>query len=61
MPSSLLSVDELAAYLGVPKATIYNWSHTGSGPTSIRVGRYLRFRVADVERWLDSQSKTPAA
>jgi excisionase family DNA binding protein len=55
----LWSVDDLASYLGVPRATIYVWSSRGIGPRGIRVGRYLRFRPADVEAWLE-EAQQPA-
>jgi excisionase family DNA binding protein len=51
----LLTVDELAAYLKVPAATIYAWRHRGVGPQGIPVGRYVRFRAEDVETWLSDQ------
>jgi excisionase family DNA binding protein len=50
---NLWSVDDLASYLGVPRATVYVWSSRRVGPRSVRVGRYLRFRPADVETWLE--------
>ena len=47
----LLSVEELAAYLGVPKKTVYGcWRQWGL--RGYRVGRYLRFRERHVEEWL---------
>ena len=50
----LLSVDELAAYLGVPKKTVYGcWRQWGL--RGYRVGRYLRFRERQVEEWLQSR------
>ena len=50
----LLSVDELAAYLGVPKKTVYGcWRQWGL--RGYRVGRYLRFRERHVEEWLRNQ------
>ncbi|MGH8936075.1 MAG: helix-turn-helix domain-containing protein [Acidimicrobiia bacterium] len=51
----LLTVRELADYLGVPVATIYAWRYRGEGPPGFRVGRHLRFRRIDVERWIDHQ------
>lgn len=51
----LLSVDELAELLGVPKFTIYRWSTDRTGPPAYRVGRFLRYRPAEVEAWLDSR------
>lgn len=52
----LLGPRELAEYLGVPVATIYRWNHLRNGPRAIRVGRHVRYRVADVESWLDAQA-----
>jgi excisionase family DNA binding protein len=46
------SVDDLAAYLGVPVATIYKWRTTGDAPPGYRIGRHLRFKPADVDQWL---------
>jgi excisionase family DNA binding protein len=51
------SVDEVAARLGVPKSTIYYWRRKGVGPPAVRVGKYLRFRPADVEEWLAELAK----
>jgi excisionase family DNA binding protein len=50
----LLSVEELAAYLGVPKKTIYGcWRQWGL--RGYRVGRHLRFGQRQVEEWLTSR------
>jgi excisionase family DNA binding protein len=50
----LLTVDELAAYLGVPKKTVYGcWRQWGLW--GYRVGRYLRFRERHVDEWLQNQ------
>jgi excisionase family DNA binding protein len=35
----LLSVDEVAEFLGIPVATLYQWRHKGAGPDAYRVGR----------------------
>ena len=40
----LLTVEELAEYLGVPVATIYAWRYRREGPLGFRVGKHLRFR-----------------
>ncbi len=52
---ALLSVAELAAFLGVPVATIYRWRHQRRGPIGYRVGRHVRYRPRDIERWLQAQ------
>lgn len=43
---------ELAAYLGVPVQTIYQWRTRGYGPPGTRIGKHVRFRPADVEAWV---------
>lgn len=60
--SRLMSIDELSTYLGVPVTTLYRWRHYGDGPRGIKVGRHVRYRVADVEAWLDANADPePAA
>lgn len=52
----LLSMDEVAEMLGVPKRTIDNWRAVGKGPRGIVVGRWVRFRPTDVDAWLEKQA-----
>ena len=52
----LFSPEEVASYLGVPVKTLFQWRYKGVGPRALRVGRYLRFRAADVEAWLEQVS-----
>lgn len=51
----LLSVEELAGLLKVPTGTIYAWRSRRLGPPGVRVGRYVRFKVEDVEEWIEAQ------
>ncbi len=59
MGESLLTVRDLATYLGVPVATIYGHNSRGTGPRRVRVGKYVRYRKADVDAWLDGQVIEP--
>ena len=43
----LLTVEDLADWLGVPVATVYAWRYRRSGPPSYKVGRHLRYRRSD--------------
>lgn len=56
-----LSPEGLAEYLGLPLGTIYTWRQRGTGPRGIKVGRHVRYRRADVERWLEEQAAKSAA
>ena len=41
---------------GTPiRATIYTWRYRHEGPPGFRVGRHLRFRWNDVQRWITKQ------
>ena len=51
----LMSIEDLADFLGVPIATIYDWRVGGKGPCGVRVGRHVKFTQADVLAWIDAQ------
>lgn len=48
---------EVAEFLGVPPATLDQWSHRGVGPRFSKVGKHRRYRWTDVEKWLDENAK----
>lgn len=48
-----LSVDEIAEYLGVKRATIYSWVHFSKIP-SHKVGRLLKFKRSEIDKWVKS-------
>jgi len=56
---TLIGVAELAAYLSVPVATIYDWRVHGKGPAAHRFGKHLKFAVSDVRSWV-AQQREPA-
>ena len=45
---------EVADYLGIPVETLYQWRHRGTGPRSLKVGKHLRYRPADIEAYLEA-------
>ena len=51
----LWAVREVAAYLGVPTSSIYKMTSTKARVTipHVRIAGRLRFRKADIDRWLD--------
>lgn len=53
----LLSTDQLAAFLGVPRHTVDQWSYLGTGPAHFKVGRHRRYSPVDVQAWLDQRRR----
>ena len=52
----LWTVGDVAAYLGVPVTTLYQWRYRRTGPRAYRVGRHLRYRPAEVRSWLEKRA-----
>lgn len=50
----LWSTQELADFLGLPVQTIYQWRKRNYGPTGRKMGRHIRYRPSEVERWINS-------
>lgn len=54
----LLTTGELSEILGVTPHTIHTWRYEGTScPPAIIIGNKLRFRVTDVEKWINSQAE----
>lgn len=52
----LLTIDQLAHWLGKPKGTLYQWRSRSMGPRGIKVGNDLRYRRSEVEAYLDANT-----
>lgn len=53
----LASAEEVSQYLNVPVPTLHQWRHKGTGPKASKVGRWLRYKWEDVEKWLEDQAQ----
>lgn len=53
---TMLTVEEVAAWLRVEPGTVYRWSVDGSGPARVKVGTAVRYRRAAVEAWLTERT-----
>ena len=53
-----LSVQEIAAHLGVQRATIYKWITRNNMPAH-KVGRLWKFQVDEVNAWVRSGKAAP--
>jgi excisionase family DNA binding protein len=49
----LLTAEEVAGLLGVPRSSVYEYARRAHDPLPmIRVGRHVRFHRGALERWL---------
>lgn len=53
------SPEWIAEYLGVPVSAVYGWRYKGTGPKGYKVGKHVRFRLSDVQAWLDERADQP--
>lgn len=54
-PSELLTQSKVAKILGTTEKFLEARRCRGGGPNFIRVGRLVRYRRSDVDRWLESR------
>ena len=55
----LLSARELAELLGFSASTVVDWAEAGKVP-AFKLGGRLRFRVSEVEAWLERSRLEPS-
>ena len=59
MSERLLTSRELAELLGLAPATVLDWWEAGRLP-GFKLGTAVRFRLSDVEAWLELQRRGPS-
>jgi predicted DNA-binding transcriptional regulator AlpA len=59
MNDTHLTISDLARREGVPANTVYAWNAKRTGPRYIRVGRHVRYRLADVIAWENAHAVDP--
>ncbi|WP_238846745.1 helix-turn-helix transcriptional regulator [Nocardia arthritidis] len=50
-----LTRESAAKYLGLEKKTLANWACSGVGPRFARVGGRPRYRLSDLEAWVEAR------
>lgn len=54
----LMTEGDLSEVLGVPVKTLQRWRSTREhGPRYVKVGGGVRYRTADVDAWLDANTR----
>lgn len=57
MEDRWLSVDDIAAYLGIKRDTVYRWISQRNMPGH-KIGRLWKFRKEEVDEWMQSGGDT---
>lgn len=58
MLSSALTTPQAAKYLGLSPTTLEKYRGSGCGPRYIQLGRAIRYRLKDLDAWLDQNVRT---
>lgn len=55
-----LNTEAACDYLGVPKATLLTWRvrRPGYGPRAVKAGGRLKYRLSELDRWLNAHEES---
>ena len=54
-PPPILTTPQAALFLNLKPATLEQWRWNGRGPRFIKIGRSCRYRISDLEAFLESR------
>jgi excisionase family DNA binding protein len=55
METQFLKRQQAAEYLNVKRSTLEAWATRGGGPAFIKLGRAVRYRISDLEKFIESR------
>lgn len=55
--SAMLDTKAAAEHLGLAKVTLDMWRSQGRGPRFVKMGRAVRYRMSDLDRWVEDHSQ----
>ncbi|MFD9224546.1 helix-turn-helix transcriptional regulator [Streptomyces sp. NPDC060064] len=58
LPERYFTPHDVAALLGVPIETVYQWRRKRTGPPGFRVGKHLRYDPDALHRWIKSLTES---
>ena len=60
-PEAFVGIQAVADFLGISTKTIHRWIAGAEKFPVYRVGRQLRFRLTEIERWVSANRSTAKA
>jgi excisionase family DNA binding protein len=58
MADQLLTIRDVAAHTGLPLSWLYAQTAANTIP-HLKIGKYVRFRLGEMEAWLEQQRRGP--
>lgn len=55
-----LTTPEAAQFIGIKPATLEHWRWEKCGPRYLKLGRAVRYRLEDLNAWLEAQQVEPS-
>lgn len=52
MNERMLAPEEVSDLLSIEQRTLRSWRQAGTGPPAIRMGKYVRYPAAELEKWI---------
>ncbi len=53
--SQFLKRQEAADFLNIKRSTLAAWATRGGGPAFVKFGRAVRYRISDLEKFIESR------
>lgn len=54
----MMTTEKAAEYLGLKETTLEAWRCKGGGPVFIKMGKAVRYRLEDLDRFLNARART---
>ena len=55
-PKAVMTETQAAEYLQLSPRTLQSWRVSGDGPRFFKAGRNVRYRLTELESWIEAQS-----
>lgn len=55
--NSVMTVQQASEYLGLAVSTLNKWRCQGGGPVFIKMGRAVRYRIEDLEKYVITKKR----
>lgn len=56
--SMMFTTEKAAEYLGLRDTTLEAWRCRGGGPVFLKLGKAVRYRKEDLDKFLDARART---